>query len=188
MDYPRTSTEGQVMGIIGIVLGIISLIVAFIPCVGIVAIFPGILAIIFSAISISQASKGNGKKAIGIAALIVSIASVIIAVLWVVIISGTAIVADQVFNKSEKFQVFGKEFKDAFEKEMGDDIDRKTLSDSLVKALKELEMEMEKLDSSNSTDKETARKAGEAAAKALKKAAEGLKEAKAKSDSIKLPK
>lgn len=188
MNYPHTSTEGQVMGIIGIVLGILSLVVAFIPCIGIVAIFPGMLAIVFSVISISQATRGNGKKGLGIVSLIISVASVVIALLWILVINGTAIVADRVFNKSDKIQIFGKEFKDAFDKEMGDDIDRKALSDSLVKALKQLEMEMEKLDSLNAPDREAARKAGEAAAKALKKTAEGLKKAKAKADSLKYPK
>ena len=55
MEEYKKSTEGQVMGIIGIVMGIISLIVAFIPCVGVVAFLPGGLAIIFSIVSIVQA-------------------------------------------------------------------------------------------------------------------------------------
>lgn len=178
MDYPRTSTEGQVMGIIGIVLGIISLIVAFIPCVGIVAFFPGVLAIVFSIISIVQASNGNGKKGLGIAALIISIVSVVIAAVWIVIISGTAIFADEVFNKSGKYELFGKEFKDAFDKEIGDEIDRKSITDSLEKALRDLEHDLDQLDSTtiDISDKEAARKVGTAAAKALKKAAEGLRE------------
>jgi hypothetical protein len=188
MDYPRTSTEGQVMGIIGIVLGILSLIVAFIPCVGIVAFFPGVLAIVFSIISIVQASNGNGKKGLGIAALVISIVSVVIAVVWIVVISGTAIFADEVFNKSGKYELFGKEFKDAFDKEIGDEIDRKSITDSLEKALRELEEDLDNLDSTTieMSDKETARKVGTAAAKALKKAAEGLRESNAKSDSLKI--
>lgn len=174
MDYPRTSTEGQVMGIIGIVLGIISLVVAFIPCVGIVAFFPGVLAIVFSVISILQASKGNGKKGLGIAALVVSIISVVIAAAWLIIISGTAIFADEVLNKSG----FEKEFKEAFEKEIGDEIDRKSITDSLEKALRDLEEDLENLDTTSieMSDKEAARKVGTAAAKALKKTAEGLRE------------
>lgn len=166
------------MGIIGIVLGIISLIVAFIPCVGIVAFFPGVLAIVFSIISIVQASNGNGKKGLGIAALIISIVSVVIAAVWIVIISGTAIFADEVFNKSGKYELFGKEFKDAFDKEIGDEIDRKSITDSLEKALRDLEHDLDQLDSTtiDISDKEAARKVGTAAAKALKKAAEGLRE------------
>jgi hypothetical protein len=185
MDYPRTSTEGQVMGIIGIVLGILSLIVAFIPCVGIVAFFPGALAVVFSIISIVQASNGNGKKGLGIAALVISIVSIVIAAVWLIIISGTAFVADEVFNKSEKFQVFGKEFKDAFEKEMGDEVDRKAIVDSLEKALQDLEKDLDEMGDTTIviSDKEAARKAGEAAAKALKKAAEGLKDRTQKLDS-----
>ena len=178
MDQERTSTAGQVMGIIGIVLGVISLIVAFIPCVGIVAFVPAGLALVFSIISIVQASRENGSKGLGIGALIISFVAILVAALWLVLFSGASVIADKVIKNSDKFEKFGKEFEDAFDEEMDKNFDMNTLSDSLEEALNELEKEMDKLE--GTIDENDAREAGKATAKAIKKAAEGLK---TKSDS-----
>lgn len=110
MNWERTSTEGQLAGVVGIVFGIISLIVAFIPCIGIIALFPGLLAIVFSITSIVQASRGNGSRGLGIAALLVSLLSILIAVIWLVIIGGGSILLSRAlkdiswFNQSVEYK------------------------------------------------------------------------------------
>jgi len=173
MNQERTSTAGQVMGIIGIVLGVISLIVAFIPCVGVVAFIPGILALIFGIVSIAQASSDNGSKGLGIGALIISIIAIIVAALWLMIFSGASVIADKFINNSDQFEKIGKEFENAFDEEMDKNFDMNTVSDSLEQALKELESEMDKME--GTIDEQDARDAGKATAKAIKKAAEGLR-------------
>lgn len=183
MEIERTSTAGQVMGIIGIVLGVISLIVAFIPCVGVVAFIPGTLAVIFSIISIVQATKGYGSKGLGIGALIVSLVAILLAALWLALFSGATMVANKAIKDSGGFEQIGREFERAFEQELEEDIDMNAVTDSLEEALRQLELEMDQLDE-NTPEHEKARKAGEVTAKALKKAAEGLK-AKEKADSLK---
>ena len=104
MEQVKTTTEGQVMGIIGIVLGVISLIVAFIPCVGVVAFIPGILALLFSVISIVQASRGNGSKGLGIVALVVSCLAILLAALWLSVFSGVSMVATEALRDTKKFE------------------------------------------------------------------------------------
>lgn len=164
MNVETKTTAGQAMGIIGIVLAVISLILAFIPCIGVVAFLPAGLALIFSIISIIQAANGYGSKSLGIGALIVSLISILLAAVWLAIFSGTMMVADRAIKNSDKLELFGKEFEKAFENEMGkEDVHLEIVSDSLENALRDLEND------ANITDKEKAHKAGEAAAKALKK-------------------
>ncbi|MFP4555844.1 MAG: DUF308 domain-containing protein [Bacteroidales bacterium] len=137
MEPQRTSTEGQVMGIIGIVLGVISLIVAFIPCVGVVAFFPGGLAIIFSIVSIVQASKGNGAKNLGIASFVISCLAIIIAAAWLIIFSGVSVLTNKAMKDPDLFEQIGKDIKHAF-----DEVDDERSSvkiDTLENVLRELE-------------------------------------------------
>jgi hypothetical protein len=145
MEPVKTSTEGQVMGIIGIVLGIISLIVAFIPCIGVVAFLPGILAIVFSIISIVQATRGSGSKGLGIVSLIISIVAVLFAAIWLMIFSGASIIAKKALDDPEKFELFEKGLKDALKKEF-EDTDNTVRIDSLENRLRELEGEMKQLE------------------------------------------
>ncbi len=173
MEQEKTSTAGQVMGIIGIVLGVISLIVAFIPCVGVVAFIPGVLALVFGIISISQASRENGSKGLGVGALIISIIAIIVAALWLMIFSGASVIADKIIKNSDQFEKIGKEFEKSFNDEMDKNFDMNTVSDSLEKALQELESEMDKME--GTIDEHDAHDAGKAAAKAIKKATEGLR-------------
>ncbi|MDX9769001.1 MAG: hypothetical protein RBT19_01465 [Tenuifilaceae bacterium] len=114
MEEYRKSTEGQVMGIIGIVMGIISLIVAFIPCVGIVAFLPGGLAIIFSIISIVQASRGNGSKSLGIISLVVSALAIVLAAAWLMIFSGLNTITDRAIRNPGQLEQIEKGLRDAF--------------------------------------------------------------------------
>jgi len=137
MEPIRTTTEGQVTGIVGIVLGVISLIVAFIPCVGIVAFLPGGLAIIFSVISIVQASKGNGAKGLGIAALIVSILATLLAAAWLVLFSGL-IIANESMNDPKTFERIEQGIKEAF-KDDEDDLSNKQRIDTLENRLRIIE-------------------------------------------------
>jgi hypothetical protein len=141
MEPEKTSTEGQVMGIIGIVLGVISLIVAFIPCVGVVAFIPGILAIIFSIISIVQASRSEGSKGLGIASLIISILAVLLAAAWLMIFSGATVIAKKAIDDPEKFELFEKSIKEAIKKEIEETDHSSAKLDSLVNRLKDLEIE-----------------------------------------------
>lgn len=175
MNQEKTSTAGQVMGIIGIVLGIISLIVAFIPCVGVVAFLPAGLALIFSVISIVQASQGYGSKGLGIAALIISVVAILVAALWLMVISsGASFITNKVINNSDKIEKFGKEFEKSFNEEMEkSNIDMNAVSDSLENALRDLEDQMDKAD--GTINEETAQKAAKSAAKAIRKATEGIK-------------
>lgn len=167
MNVETKTTAGQAMGIIGIVLAVISLILAFIPCIGVVAFLPGALALVFSIISIVQAANGYGSKSLGIGALIVSLISILLAAVWLVIFSGTMMIADKAIKNADKIEIFGEEFGKALEKEMGEkEVHIEIVSDSLENALRDLEKE---LDSLSGTDEEKARKAGQAAAKALKK-------------------
>jgi hypothetical protein len=141
MEEYRRSTEGQVMGIIGIVMGIISLIVAFIPCVGIVAFLPGGLAIIFSIISIVQASRGNGTKSLGIISLIVSILAILLAAAWLMLFSGFSFIANEALKDPQKMEKLEKGLRDAF-KDLEIDAqieERTTRIDSLENRLRYLE-------------------------------------------------
>jgi len=114
MEEYRKSTEGQVMGIIGIVMGIISLIVAFVPCVGVVAFLPGGLAIVFSIISIVQASRGNGAKSLGIISLVVSSLAIILAAAWLMILSGPSTIPHRGPNDPAQLEQIEKGFRNAF--------------------------------------------------------------------------
>jgi len=168
MDVETKTTAGQVMGIIGIVLGVVSLVLAFIPCIGIMAFIPGVLALTFSIISIVQASNGYGSKGLGIGALIVSLVSIVLAAAWLIIFSGTFAFADRAIRNSERIEILGKEFGKAFEKEFDKgDVRLKIVSDSLENSLRQLENELDSLD--GYIPEEKARKAGQAAARALKK-------------------
>jgi len=180
MEPEKTSTAGQVMGIIGIVLGIISLIVAFIPCVGVVAFIPAGLALIFSIISIVQASQGFGSKGLGIGALVISLVAILIAALWLVVFSNASMFANKLIKNSDNFDNIGKEFEKTFKDEIDKSIDMKAVSDSLENALRDLEDEMDK--ANGTVNEETANKAAKAAAKAIIKATEGIK---AKKDTTK---
>ncbi|MDD3567250.1 MAG: hypothetical protein PHT92_02510 [Bacteroidales bacterium] len=114
MEEYRKSTEGQVMGIIGIVMGIISLIVAFVPCVGVVAFLPGGLAIVFSIISIVQASRGNGAKSLGIISLVVSSLAIILAAAWLIILSGAITIPHRGPNDPAQLEQIEKGLRNAF--------------------------------------------------------------------------
>ncbi len=138
MEPQKTSTEGQVMGIIGIVLGVISLIVAFIPCVGVVAFLPGGLAIIFSIISIVQASRGNGAKNLGIASFVISSLAIIIAAAWLIIFSGVSVITNNAMKDPDLFEQIGKDIKDAFDDEVDDERSSVKI-DTLENVLRELE-------------------------------------------------
>jgi flagellar motility protein MotE (MotC chaperone) len=138
MEPNRKTTEGQVMGIIGIVMGVISLIVAFIPCVGIVAFLPGGLAIIFSIISIVQATKGNGAKGLGIASLVVSSLAILLAATWLIVFSGVSMIANEAINEPEKFEKLEKGIREAFESDFEEEISKPRI-DSLENKLRELE-------------------------------------------------
>ena len=137
MEPTRTTTEGQVTGIIGVVLGVISLIVAFIPCVGVVAFLPAALAIIFSVISIVQATRGNGAKGLGIASLIISILATLIAALW---LAGISIIANEAIKDPETFEQIEKGIKEALNDE-DDDSSSKERIDSLENRLRVIEGE-----------------------------------------------
>ena len=121
MEPNRKTTEGQVMGIIGIVMGVISLIVAFIPCVGVVAFLPGGLAIIFSIISIVQATRGNGAKVLGIVSLIVSSLAILLAAAWLMVFSGVSIIANETLNDPEKLEKLEKGIREALEDDFNDE-------------------------------------------------------------------
>jgi hypothetical protein len=140
MEPIKTTTEGQVTGIIGIVLGVIALIVAFIPCVGVVAFLPGGLAIIFSVISIVQASKGNGAKGLGIAALIVSVLATLLAAAWLVLFSGLSIIANESIKDPKTVDRIEQVIKEAF-KDEEDDLPNKQRIDSLENRLRAIEEE-----------------------------------------------
>ncbi|MDD2197065.1 MAG: hypothetical protein PHE03_07380 [Bacteroidales bacterium] len=140
MEPIRTTTEGQVTGIIGIVLGIIALIVAFIPCIGVVAFLPGGLAIIFSVISIVQASKGNGSKGLGIAALIVSVLATLLAAAWLLLFSGLSIIANESMKDPTTVKRIEQVIKEAFNDEE-DDLPSKQRIDSLENRLRAIEKE-----------------------------------------------
>jgi hypothetical protein len=137
MEEYKKSTEGQVMGIIGIVLGVISLIVAFIPCVGVVAFLPGGLAIVFSIISILQASKGNGSKSLGIISLIISGIAVVIAAAWLMLFSGLSFIANETMKDPKKMENIEKEIREVF-RDFDDEKTSKTI-DSLENKLRNLE-------------------------------------------------
>ena len=137
MEPHKTSTEGQVMGIIGIVLGIIALIVSFIPCVGAVALIPGGVAVIFSVISIMQASRANGGKALGVVSLVISGLAVIIAIAWLVFFGGVSSMASKSFKDSEVFDQIGKELKEVL-KEIDEEYDSGRI-DTLENVLRDLE-------------------------------------------------
>lgn len=145
MEEYKKSTEGQVMGIIGIVMGIISLIVAFIPCVGVVAFLPGGLAIIFSVVSIVQASRGNGAKSLGIVSLVVSSLAILLAAAWLMLFSGFSHVANEAINNPKQFEQLEKGLRDAFkdieDMEVNIEIKEKTTVriDSLENKLRYLE-------------------------------------------------
>lgn len=171
MEQVKTTTEGQVMGIIGIVLGVISLIVAFIPCVGVVAFLPGTLAIIFSVISIVQASRGNGSKGLGIVSLVVSCLAILLAALWLSIFSGVSMVASEAFKDKDKFERIEKGIKDAFNDDLQDrsSINRldslenrlRLLEDEKRKVLKGVEDDIEKAKQSIEKEKEKLEKGKE---------------------------
>lgn len=174
METQKTSTAGQVMGIIGIVLGIISLIVAFIPCIGVVAFIPATLALIFSIISIIQASQGYGSKGLGIGALVISVVAILVAALWLTILSnGAAIITDKIINHSDKIEKFGRDLEKSVNEEIEKDVDMNSVSDSLEKALKNLESEMDKVE--GTVNEKTIHDSASAAAKAIKNATEGIK-------------
>lgn len=145
MEEYKKSTEGQVMGIIGIVMGIISLIVAFIPCVGVVAFLPGGLAIIFSIVSIVQASRGNGSKSLGIVSLVVSSLAILLAAAWLMLFSGISYVANEAMKNPNQFEQLEKGLRDAFkdieDMEVNIEIQEKTTVriDSLENKLRYLE-------------------------------------------------
>ncbi|MDX9847896.1 MAG: hypothetical protein RBT74_13015 [Tenuifilaceae bacterium] len=145
MEEYKKSTEGQVMGIIGIVMGIISLIVAFIPCVGVVAFLPGGLAIIFSVVSIVQASRGNGAKSLGIVSLVVSSLAILLAAAWLMLFSGFSYVANEAIKNPKQFDQLEKGLRDAFkdieDMEVNIEIQEKTTVriDSLENKLRYLE-------------------------------------------------
>ena len=138
MNGERTTTEGQVMGVIGIVLGAVSMVVAFIPCIGVVALIPGVLAITFSIISITQANRGNGAKGLGIAALIVSILSVLLAVLWLMVIGGGSFIANKAMREKVEFNFYESELPP---KHHDANADTARLTDEHIKRLRELEDE-----------------------------------------------
>jgi len=175
MNQEKTSTAGQVMGIIGIVLGVISLIVAFIPCIGVVAFIPAGLALIFSIISLVQATNDYGSKGLGIGALIISVVAILVAALWLMVLSnGAAFISDKIIKNPEKFEKFGKEFEKSFKEEMEkENINIDAASDSLESALRDLEKEMDKVD--GTIDEKKVHDAASSAAKAIKKATEGIK-------------
>ena len=164
MEQVKTTTEGQVMGIIGIVLGVISLIVAFIPCVGVVAFIPGSLAVLFSVISIVQASRGNGSKGLGIVALVVSCLAILLAALWLSVFSGVSMVATEALRDTKKFERIEKGIKDALKDDVQDrtSINRldslenrlRQLEDEKKKVLKEVEEDIEKAKQSIEKEKE----------------------------------
>lgn len=169
MNVEVKTTAGQAMGIIGIVLAVISLILAFIPCVGIVAFLPAGLALIFSVISIVQASNGYGSRSLGIGALIVSLLSILLAAVWLMVFSGTLVIADKTIKNADKIELFGKEFEKSIKEEFGDesiniDID----TDDLEATLRELEDTLNNLDDTL-TDEEKIKKVAKASAKAIKK-------------------
>lgn len=114
MEEYKKSTEGQVMGIIGIVMGIISLIVAFIPCVGVVAFAPGALAIAFSIVSIVQASRGNGAKTLGVVSLVVSSLAIVLAAAWLMIFSGITTITDSALKDPSQLKQIENELRNAF--------------------------------------------------------------------------
>ena len=148
MEEYRKSTEGQVMGIIGIVMGIISLIVAFIPCVGIVAFLPGGLAIIFSIVSIVQASRGNGSKSLGIVSLIVSSLAIVLAALWLMLFSGLSFFANEALKNPKQLEELEKGLRDAFKDiDIKVDIEETTTVqiDSLENRLRSLELDTTKI-------------------------------------------
>lgn len=148
MEEYKKSTEGQVMGIIGIVMGIISLIVAFIPCVGVVAFFPGGLAIIFSILSIVQASRGNGSKSLGIVSLIVSSLAIVLAALWLTLFMGLLNVNNEAFRSSKPFKEFEEGIHDAFkDMDIKVDVEETTTvqADSLENKLRSLELDTTKI-------------------------------------------
>jgi hypothetical protein len=77
------SNSGQNLGIASLIIGIISFILAVIPCVGIIAIVPGIITIILASVGLSQASRQDSPRGILTAGLIIGIVAVMISLSWI---------------------------------------------------------------------------------------------------------
>jgi hypothetical protein len=89
------SNSAQNLGIAALITGIITFVLAIIPCVGVVAIIPGIITIILASVGLSQASRQNSPKGILIAGLIIGIIAVMISFGWL-------FVAGKIFDKAHK--------------------------------------------------------------------------------------
>ena len=161
MEDVKTNS-GQNLGIAALITGIITFVLAVIPCVGMIAMIPGIIAIVLASVGLSQASRNNSPKGILLAGLIIGIVAVMISFSQFFVIGSFAKHADKwptsihtIINDMKRDvlkDIEGASISIKIESN-GDTIEIKAKSNK-----KDLEKELEDLESGNKQKDDTIKK------------------------------